>query len=209
MEKIIVIGGGGHARVLISVLQKSRQYEVMGYCDIKNNGPLLGVEYLGDDNRIIENINMCKNLALGIGSVKVSGNRQNIAEKFLQRGFRFPYIVSPDAVINKGVNIGEGVLVCDGAVVNTGTALGDFCIINTNSSVDHDCSIKDFVHVAPGVTICGGVDIGRGSMLGAGSTLINNVRLAQNTLVTAGSVVITSFKHENIKLKGNPARSVM
>jgi len=203
MEKIIVVGGGGHAKVVISILKKIGKYKIIGYTDIKNQGPILGIEYIGTDEEIIHyNVSMA---AIGIGVLENFKNRYKIINNYIKKGFKFPSILSPDAIVNEDVSIGEGTVLMDGVVINSGTSIGNFSIINTRGSIDHDCKIGDFVHIAPGVTLSGGVRIGNNSLIGIGSTVVQYKTIAENCIIGAGTVItrdcLESGKYAGIPMK--------
>lgn len=210
MEKIVIIGGGGHAKVLISIIQKIKKYEIIGYVDKSNKGTLSHVPYLGDDfalDPIIQHDKNCK-AVLGIGTIGTGDIRKIIFENVKNIGFTFASIISSDAIVNSGTYIDEGVVVVDGAVINTGTHIGRGCIINSNSTVDHDCEIGEFVHIAPGSVLCGNVTIKPLSLVGAGSIIIQGASVSDGCIIGAGSVVIKSIE-ESGTYAGNPARRVM
>jgi len=209
MVKIVVIGGGGHAKVVISILKKLNNYEIIGYTDIENKGEILGVEYLGSD-KILEELFLnknIKNVAIGIGQIKNVEFRKRTIKKLIKIGFEFPVIISPDSVINEDVKIGQGTVVMDGVIINSGSFIGDFSIINTKVSIDHDCKIGDFVHIAPGVTISGGVKIGSDTFIGAGATIIQYKKIGENIIIGAGSVVVNDLIESGTYI-GSPARKV-
>ncbi len=189
-EKIIVIGGGGHAKVLISILKKLDKYFIIGYTDIKNKGLILGVEYIGTDD-ILENLFKkadVRFVAIGIGQIRNLEFRSSIIDKIKGIGFVLPAIVSTNSIINEDVKIGEGTVIMDGVIINSGTNIGKYSIINTKTSIDHDCEIGDFVHLAPGVTVCGDVIIGNKTFVGAGSTIVNNIEIKDNQFIKANSL---------------------
>lgn len=193
--------------MLIAILKKLGSYNIIGYTDQISRGPILGVSYRGDDSfcsdaREKYGVN---NVVVGIGD---SAIRYRIVSRLEQRSFSFPTIISTDALIQEGVNIGHGTVVMDGAVVNTGTTIGCFSIINTSSSVDHDCRISDYVHIAPGATLCGGVSVCAHAWVGAGATVIQNKTIAANSFVGAGAVVVNDCICQGIYI-GVPARKVM
>jgi sugar O-acyltransferase (sialic acid O-acetyltransferase NeuD family) len=208
MNNIVVIGGGGHAKVIMSILKKLRNYNLLGYFDRNDQGDILGVKCIGDDSQG-PNIfrNGCKQAALGLGQLKSSLNRKQIVEFYNEIGFEFPAIVSPSAQINEDVIIGEGSVVMDGTVINSGTKIGKYSIINTSSSIDHDCIIDDFTHIAPGVTLSGGVEIGNDCLIGTGSTVIQYIEIASKVIVGAGSVVTKDIQESGVYV-GVPARRV-
>jgi len=205
MEEIIIVGGGGHAKVVISILKKIGKYKIIGYTDIKNQGSILGIEYIATDEDINNyNVSMA---AIGIGVLENFKIRYKIISNYIKKGFKFPSILSPDAIINEDVTIGTGTVVMDGVIINSGTDIGNFSIINTRSSVDHDCKIGDFVHIAPGVTLSGGVQIGNNSLIGAGSTVIQYKTIVENCIIGAGSL-ITKDCLESGKYVGISARRI-
>jgi len=202
-----VIGGGGHAKVVISVLKKLKSYQILGYFDAVNRGSILGIVYLGNDQQLpeLKKKHPACSAVLGIGNVDISDLRYKIAQTLLALGFDFQPIISPDAIVNEEVKIGQGAVILDGVVVNSGTVIGAFAILNTKSSIDHDCSIGDFAHIAPGVTLSGCVSVGRGSLIGAGATVIQGKKIDENCLIGAGSVVVGDVEGPGIYF-GVPAR---
>ena len=208
-KTIVVIGGGGHSKVLISVLKKLKDYRVVGYTDIKDRGEILGVGYLGNDSSLRKLSRGGRTIcaAIGIGKSEKPDCRKVIIESLKKLGFRLPSVISPDATVNEDVRIGDATVVLDGVVVNSGSRIGDAVILNTNATVEHDCIIGSFAHVAPGVTISGGVEIGENSFIGAGSTVIHKVKVANNCIIGAGSTVIKDIAASGTYV-GNPAKRI-
>jgi len=212
-EKIILIGGGGHAKVIISIIKKMDEFRIIGYTDPDNRGDILGVEYLGIDDLLQEVIRDHPSAAaaavVGVGMLKSSDARKrkhlfNLAGSL---GLKLPSIISPDAVVNEDVKIGDGTIVMDGAVVNSGSAIGAGVILNTNCSVDHDCKISSFAHIAPGATLSGGVTVGENVLVGAGATVIEYKSIADNVIIGAGSVVVEDIPVPGI-YTGIPAKTM-
>ncbi len=209
MEKIVIIGGGGHARVLISIVKKLNRFDILGYVDTQDRGIIFDVNYLGDDailQSIITQFPQCS-AALGIGTVHTGEKRRSIYQRIKKIGFSFPSIVSPVAVVNSNTEIYEGVVIMDGAVINCGSIIGQGSIINTNSTIDHDCTIGEFVHIAPGSVLCGNVTVGFLTLIGAGATVIQGISIAGNCVIGAGSVIIENID-ETGTFAGNPARRI-
>lgn len=207
-NKIIVIGGGGHAKVVISLLKKINKFTIVGFTDNEKKENILGIDYLGDDN-ILKEIyeNGIENCAIGIGQIKSALIRKTIVKKLAKTGFIFPSIISPTVIINEDVKIGEGTVIMDGVVINSGTKIGNFSILNTNSSIDHDCVIGNYVHIAPGATLSGEVNIGDNVLVGTGSSIIQNRRIVSNCIIAAGSSVQKSLDEEGT-YRGVPARLI-
>lgn len=211
MSEIIVIGGGGHAKVVISVLRKLPDYDIVGYVDKEDKGVILGIGYLGNDAilpDIKDNHPDCHAvIALGNIDHRHGQTRKNLCEHLEKLGFTLPVIISPTAIINEDVNIATGTTILDGAIVNTGTRIGRCAIINTGCAIDHDCRIGDYVHIAPGATLSGGVQVGNESFVGAGATIIHYTTIADSCVIGAGAVVIRDCTSKGT-YTGVPARLV-
>jgi len=209
MGDIVVVGGGGHARVVLGILNKLKSYRLVGYTDLKDCGVLLGVPYVGSD-AALETLSARSgmlNAVLAVGQIGLGHVRAELWGRLQSYGLQFPLIVSPGAIVNEGVSAEKGSVVMDGAVVNVGARLGRGAIVNTNSTVEHDVVLGDWVHVAPGATLSGGVRIGQFSMLGAGATVIEGVEIAAGCIVGAGATVVRDLKEPGT-YAGCPARRI-
>jgi sugar O-acyltransferase (sialic acid O-acetyltransferase NeuD family) len=211
MPKIIVIGGGGHAKVVISILKRLPDYDIVGYVDKEDKGGILGIAFLGSDAILpdIKNNHPDCHAVIALGSTdhRHVQTRKNMCEHLDKLGFILPVIISPTAIINEDVHIEPGTTILDGAVVNTGTRIGKCAIINTRCAIDHDCRIGDYVHIAPGATLSGGVTVGDESFVGAGATIIHYTTITDNCIIGAGAVVIRDCTSEGT-YTGVPARLV-
>ena len=208
MSEIVVVGGGGHAKVLIAVLNKLG-WTVLGYTDLQESGPILGSRCLGDDTALESILGEHEGCAavVGVGKVDTSSVRRHLHQQVVGLGFETPVIVSPAAIVNDDVMLGAGSVVIDGAVVNSGARLGALCIVNTHSTVEHDCALGENVHVAPGAVLSGGVRIGDDCLVGAGATLIQGVTVCAGCMIGAGAVVIADIGEAGAYV-GNPARRI-
>jgi UDP-perosamine 4-acetyltransferase len=191
MNKIVIIGGGGHSKVIISILKRLNKYEIVGYTDHYDNGDILGIPYLGKDDILATLIKKdVHHAVLGIGQLRNYKLRLDVSEYCQSLGYHFPSIVAPTAIVNENVQLDNGVVVMDGVIINPGTKIGVFSIINTKSSIDHDCQIGKFVHIAPGVTISGSVTIKDFSLIGTGSSVIQNILIEEKCIIGGGSAVV-------------------
>jgi sugar O-acyltransferase (sialic acid O-acetyltransferase NeuD family) len=191
MDKIVIISGGGNSKVLITILKRLSKYDIVGYTDLKDNGSILGIKYIGDDsvlqNVLSEYVNC--SAAIGMGMVDTSLKRKMLIEKIMKLGFKFPAIISNRAIIGEEISLGMGSLVFDGVVINSGTSIGKFCLLNTNSTIEHDCKIGNFTHISPAATLGGGVVVGENSLIGLGASIIQSKIIVNNCLIGAGAVV--------------------
>ena len=205
MPDVILIGGGGHASVVLDVLRRLGHH-VVGFAAPSPDGARVAVPYLGPDEEVVARYESgAATAAFGVVKVDVGSARTRVLDIFARAGFPMPPIVAPTATVHAGVEMGEGSVVLDGAVVATGSRLGRGCIVNTNASVDHDCRLGDDVHVAPGATVGGDVRIGAGSLVGAGATVIHGLRVCGGVLVGAGATVVRDIDAADTYL-GTPAR---
>lgn len=209
MKEIIVIGGGGHSKSVICLIKKLGDFRIIGYLDNVDKGSILGIGYLGNDNylkKIINDYPDCS-AVIGIGNLKISSQRRDLKEKLEQAGFKLPALISPTAIINEEVRIGNGSVIMDGVIINSGSSIGECAIINTASVIDHDCNLGDFVHLAPSATLSGGVEIGENSIIGAGATVIQYKKICVNCIIGAGAVVTDDCNLAGTYV-GVPARKI-
>jgi sugar O-acyltransferase (sialic acid O-acetyltransferase NeuD family) len=201
---LIVVGGGGHAKVLVSTLLLLR-HRVLGFVDVDlSMPPLLGIPNLCDDDAVLAYRPEQVRLVNGVGSINSTIRRQRIYERFIERGYVFETIIHPFSMVSHEVETGAGVQIMAGAIVQPGTRLGDDMIVNTGACVDHDCLIEAHAHIAPRATLSGNVHIGRGSHIGAGATIIQGIKVGIGSTVGAGAVVIRDVPDE-VTVAGVPA----
>lgn len=191
MNPIIVIGGGGHAKVVVSILKRLPHFWIVGYVDKEDKGTLLGIPCVGNDSKlaVIKKKYPSCAAVLGIGFLGVSNNRRSLFEKLKSLGYFLPNIVSPQALVSEEVTIAEGTVVIDGAIIHSGSIVGSGVIINTSAVVDHDCRVDNFTHIAPGAVLNGGVEIGEECIIGANATVVQYKKIISHCIVGAGSVV--------------------
>lgn len=204
---VIILGAGGHAKVLIDAL-RLQSIEILGIADADPNKTcqlLLGVPVLGDDDEVMKYPVDSIRLVNGVGSVRVNPRRRQLFEHFKSKGYRFASVVHPSAIIAIDVVLSEGAQIMAGVVVQAGCHVGINAVINTGSVVDHDCRVGDHAHIAPGVTLSGGVRVGGAAHIGAGATVIQGIQIGLNSLVAAGAVVIRDVR-DGATVAGVPAK---
>jgi len=190
VSEVILIGGGGHARVLAGIALRDGVLSLAGYTDLRDRGALCGLPYLGTDEALSARVQRC-DLLLGVGLMEDAPARWHLYRRHKEAGLVFVRFVSSRASVARDVILGEGTVICDFAVVNPGAHLGEACIVNTGAIVEHDCRLGDNVHVSPHATLCGDVTVGDHCLIGAGATVIPGVRIAGGSIIGAGAVVTT------------------
>ncbi|MHB1126568.1 MAG: acetyltransferase [Bacillota bacterium] len=207
---VIILGAGGHAKVLIDALRK-QSIPILGITEKHKkaqNEHIKDIEILGDDEVIFKYSPKNIRLVNGLGSVKTTLNRQLIFEYFKRKGYVFTSVIHPNSIIASDVLLLEGVQIMAGAIIQSGAKIGMNTILNTRASIDHDCIIGDHVHLAPGVVLSGGVTVGYGTHIGVGATVIQGITIGTNALISAGSLVIKDVMDES-KVMGVPAKEVI
>jgi sugar O-acyltransferase (sialic acid O-acetyltransferase NeuD family) len=208
-EKLVVFGAGGHAKVVIDMIEQQGNYEIAGLLDddLRHQGSrFFGYPVLG--TRADLPALFSARLRYAIVTIGDNTSRAAVAALLDRGGWQFASAVHPRACMGRGVKIGPGSVVMAGCVVNADAHLGAQVIINTGTTVDHDCRIEDAVHIAPGCHLCGGVSVGQGSFLGAGSTVTPGVRIGRKVIVGAGSTVLRDIADE-ARVSGVPARPLV
>lgn len=190
-DAIVVLGAGGHARVVLAMIRAAGG-GVRG-C-IAPHAPDAcwpsDVPWLGEDTAL-DGLDLATTLlANGVGSIGDPALRRRIYEGARARGFHFPTLRHPAATIDPAATLGEGAQVMAGAVVQVGARVGENALVNTGALIDHDVSIGAHVHLAPGVTISGGVMINEGVHVGVGASILQGLSIGAGALVGAGAVVI-------------------
>lgn len=204
---VIIIGAGGHSKVLIAALQESKR-KILGILsmDPKQAGTnIMGVSVLGGDESIQGFASESVELINGIGSISIPEYRKDIFIKFKKAGYQFAGVIHPASSIMENVSLGEGVQIMAGAIIQPGCIIGDNVIINTGAIVDHDCNIGSHVHIAPGAVLSGGVQIGDLCHVGTAATIIQGIKIGNSTLIGAGSIVHRDVP-SRVKVAGVPAR---
>ena len=196
-KKLIIIGAGGHGRVVRDIA-RSNGYRRIFFLDDERKD---GIETLG----AISDFTRYLNTHVFFVAIGDSRARARITESLVKAGGRIVTLIHPSATVSEDAKIGIGTVVMAGAVIGSGSTIGDRAIINTNSAVDHDCVIRDFSHVSVGASLGGCVTLEPHVWVGAGATLINNVDVCEGCLIGAGAVVVRDISERGTYV-GVPAR---
>jgi UDP-perosamine 4-acetyltransferase len=203
-EQVVILGGGGHAKVIIDILQSHDDVQLAGYLSSDGEaGPLCGAPCLGGDDRLSTLFGQgIRSAFVAIGDNALRKERTDALRRL---GYRVINAISPRAFVSRYVEVGAGVAIMPGAAVNAGAVLCDGAVVNTNASVDHDCLIGAFAHVAPGAALAGKVQLGEGAFLGVGACVTPGVSIGAWAAVGAGSVVVRNIT-DGVTAFGVPAR---
>lgn len=205
MKDLLLIGAGGHAKVVADIILKNEEYKIIGLIAQKQEDGFWGIPVIGNDDCLQELYEKGVSHAfVAIGDGRV---REKLTKILKEIGYEIINVISNQAVVSSTVKLGKGIVIMPGAVVNADTVIEDGCIINTNSSVDHDNCIGRFTHIAPGSAIAGFNKIGRNCFLGTGCRIIDKIQIGDNSVVGAGCVVIKDIAG-NCTVVGVPAQII-
>ncbi len=211
MERIVIVGCGQHANVVLYNMKCQGKYEAIGYfdSDIKK----LGKSYFGYkvlecyDNQNLKDLITkygTNKFFIGFGNMKY---RKIVYEEFVNAGWEAVNIYHPNAVISKEAKIGNGVLIEAGCLITPNPIIGNNVVINTGSQVNHDNTVEDHVYIASGVILSGGVTIKENSLIDDGVIVTLGKSIGKNCIIGAGSVVTKDIE-DNVIAYGNPVKVV-
>lgn len=194
MKKIVILGAGGHGKVVADIALKNGYEEIVFLDDDDKIQTCAGFSVIGKLAEV-SRIDGDKFVAIGDGLLRQK----------LMKEINTVTLIHPRAVISRRVTIGEGSIVMAGAVINSDSKIGSGCIINTSATVDHDCILEDFVHLSVGAHLAGNVHIGAQSFLGVSSGVINNISICQDCVIGAGAMVVSDIVNSGTYV-GVPAK---
>ncbi len=210
MEKVIVVGGGGHAKVIIDILCESTSYIITGIIvNDPNSSKVRSYPILGNDSILPDLFNGGITTAvIGVGGFKDNKARTMLYSMVRLSGFRIISVIHPSAIISKSVKIGEGCVIYPGVTINSDAVIGNNVIISSGATIDHEAIIEDNVLISTGVAVGAYSRIMNGALLALGSNIVAGITVGRNSLVYAGSVVVRDVD-DNTKVSGVPARPII
>lgn len=198
---LILLGAGGHAKVVVSLVNAlGRKFE--GVCDSllvqAQSSIWRGLNVLGDDSALERFDPQQFELVLGFGPKPYSTRRAEVFNDLVNRGYHLPSLIHPSAFIDSTSAVHDGAQIMAGAVIQADCLIGQNAVVNTSASVDHDTVIGRDAHIAPGAILCGGVKIGVGAFVGASATVLPQVEIGANSLVAAGSTLARALADDEV-----------
>lgn len=210
MQKVILMGVGGYARVIGDLLLASSEVAVLGFLsrgDVRAQGNMADLRDLGGDENLSSFDPADVRLVNAVGSVRSMGPRKSVFQKGKALGFSFVSLRHPTVNMANDVHLAEGAHVLAGAVIQAGSWIGEDVIVNMNVSIDHDCVIGASTHLATGSVIAGSVTVGAAVLIGIGAIIGPDVSIGDGALVGAGSVVLSDVAAGDF-VAGAPARRI-
>ena len=200
MNRLIIIGAGGHGKVIADIALKIGYSDIF-FVDDCTTGDCMGFPIIGTSADTEKLNDGATDFIIGIGS--------NTVRKIISRKYNLNWatLVHPSAQIAVKTSLGKGTVIMANAVVNAGADIGKHCIINSGAVVEHDNILGDYVHISPRSALGGTVRIGAETHIGIGATLINNVSVCESCIIGAGAVVVKNINDSGTYV-GVPARKI-
>lgn len=208
-RKCIILGCGGHGRVVLDILNNIGTHEIIGFVDsnLEYVGRRIdGIEVLGcpADLPALRNQFDVDCAIVAIGN---NGVRRALADQVEAMGIGLINAVHPSANLAHNVILGRNIVIAAGALVCAHCQIGDSVILNTGCIVDHESLIGTATHICPGARLAGRVTVESGAFVGIGATVIQSTRVGYESVVGAGAVVINDVAPMSTVV-GVPAREI-
>lgn len=189
MEEILLVGGGGHCKAVIDVIEQQNIYKIAGIIDKKEllGTKLFNYEFIGCDDDLDKLFFKYKNAVVTVGQIRSNEIRVKLFNRLKGIGYNLPTIISPLAYLSQHATIDEGSVVMHHALVNASAAVGKNCIINTKALIEHDVVIEDYCHISTGAVINGGTVVKSNTFFGSNATSKEYIEV--DGFIKAGSVV--------------------
>ena len=197
-KRLLIIGAGGHGKVVADIALKCG-YENICFADDSSVGYCMDFPIIGKSNELSKFDDGQTEFVIAIGN---NALRKNISEQY---PVNWISLVHPSAQIGYKVKIDVGTVVMANAVINPGAVIGKHCIINTGAVIEHDNVLKDYVHISPRAVLGGTVTVGELTHVGVGATVKNNMCICDNCIIGAGATVVKNIENSGIYV-GVPAK---
>lgn len=217
-EKLVLLGGGGHCKACIDVIQEEGRFDIAGIVEGVHastgaagtpgeTGSVMGYPVIGTDEDLPRMIHEYRNFLITVGQISNPGVRIRLFDQIRSLGGHLPVIISPNAYVSRTALVGPGTIVMHHAVVNAEARIGSNCIINTGALIEHESVTGDHCHISTYAILNGQCQVGSRTFIGSRTVLANNVSVADDTLVSAGSVILRSLEQPGTYI-GNPLRKI-
>jgi UDP-perosamine 4-acetyltransferase len=201
MKGVVVVGAGGHAKVVIDTLRAMGR--TVDFCVADHAVEGIDVPVRTGDDQLARLLN--DGYRQAIVAVGDNAKRAQLAAKISAAGFELISAISPQAVVSRSVVVGSGVLIQPGAILNAGVRIEDLAIINTAAVIEHDSRVAYGAHLGPASALAGRVSVGKLTLIGLGARVIPGITIGANVIVGAGAVIIADLP-DDVTAVGVPAR---
>jgi sugar O-acyltransferase (sialic acid O-acetyltransferase NeuD family) len=189
MQKLILLGGGGHCKSCIDVIEQEGKYEITGILDHEEflGQKILDYTFIGTDDDIGKFSNEGYTFLITVGQIKSSDIRKKLFSLLNKNSAKIATIISPRAYVSKYASVGKGTIIMHDVLVNASASIGDHCIINTKALIEHDVTIEDFCHISTSAVVNGGTKIKEGTFFGSNAVSKEYIETNNDAFIKAGS----------------------
>ena len=197
-NKLYLIGGGGHCKSCIDVIEQENKYAIAGIIDVaeKKGQKLLGYPISASDEDIPDLARQFQFL-ITLGQIKSAEKRMRLYAELKKNNAALPTIVSPRAYVSLHAEIGQGAIIMHGATINAGARVGNNCIINSHALIEHDASISDHCHIATGAIINGGVRVGEQCFVGSRTMTREYISIGAGSFIAGGMNIYNDLPEQS------------
>ena len=188
-KKLILLGGGGHCKSCIDVIEQEGNYEITGILDAEElvGQKILGYDFIGTDADIEKFVNEGYMFLITVGQIKTSSIRKKLFSLLSKNSTQMATVVSPRAYVSKHADIGKGTIIMHDVLVNASASIGENCIINSKALIEHDAIIENFCHISSSAVINGGVTVKEGTFFGSNAVSKEYIVTEKDDFIKAGS----------------------
>jgi UDP-perosamine 4-acetyltransferase len=205
---LVIIGAGGHGRVVLDIIREQGQRNPIGFVDANASlagSTISGIPVIGPPNQLPKlRQRKVVNAIIAIGDNRTRMRYLQMLDDYM---FELVNAIHPSATVSDTAKLGRNVVIAAGAVVSTDATIGDCAIVNTSAAVDHECVVEAGTHICPGALLAGRVKVGAGAFVGLGAKIIQCLSIGEHSVVGAGAVVLRDVP-ANCTAVGNPARVI-
>lgn len=205
---VVIIGAGGHGKVVLEILRFRRGCRVVGFVDADETlvgRTVCGVKVLGPSN-VLPKLRK-RGVKSGIVAIGDNRARQQYMASVRDAGMTLINAIHPGSIISKSADVGENVVLAAGCVVCAEAEIADGAIINTSAVVDHECLVGECAHICPTAALAGRVQVGAGAFVGLGAKVIQCLSIGPWSTLGAGAVAIEDLP-EAATAVGVPAKII-
>lgn len=208
-NEIILVGGGGHCKSCIDVIESEGKFKIKGIIDLPHllGSETLGYKVIGNDDDIPSFIAQGYSFLITMGHLGNANRRNQLFENIHSLDGNLATVISSTAKVSSHASIGKGSIIMHNTMINAGTQIGANCIINSGSIVEHDVVVEKHSHISTGAILNGDVEIKEESFVGSGALIKNGLSIAKNTIIGMGAIVVKNIENSGTYI-GNPARKI-
>jgi sugar O-acyltransferase (sialic acid O-acetyltransferase NeuD family) len=209
-KRILLFGGGNQVHYTLDIIEKENKYDVVGIIDSVHEigADRYGYKVLGRQENLIDIVEKY-NIDAGIITIGDNWSRFKVHQSIMEQmpSFEFVNAIHPSVVIGKNVQLGFGVVMMAGVIVNPLSKIGNFTFFATGCQIEHDCIIEDYASVSAGSVMGGYVSIGKFSAVTLGVTILDRLKIGENSVIGSGSLVLKDVP-DNVLAYGNPINKI-